>query len=178
MSKLHFFPGLLMSLLLTACTTILSNLPGVYSLEVQQGNIVDQGMVDQLRPNMNKRQVLYIMGSPMLVDVFNQTRWDYIYSDQPDGEDRVQKRISLFFNKDDQLSGIQGDFRPGSQPALKPTGETTVDIPKRDLDSTLWDYLTGLFNFDDKEEAPEKSAAIEKEHAEDNSQDSNAAASQ
>lgn len=156
MRNLYFSLSLLTSLTLVSCTPILNNLPGVYRLEVQQGNIVDQAMVDQLRPQMNKRQVLYIMGSPMVVDVFHQTRWDYIYSDQPSGEDRVQKRISLFF-VNDQLSGIQGDFRPGSQPALKVIGETTVDIPKRDLEKTLWEQITGLVSYDgDDDDAAKK----------------------
>jgi outer membrane protein assembly factor BamE len=141
-----FLLAVLTNLSLSSCATIFNNLPGVYTLEVQQGNIVDQAMVDQLRPNMSKRQVLYIMGSPMVVDVFHQSSWDYIYSDQPSGEKRVQKRISLYFDND-QLSGIQGDFRPGTQPALKVTGENTVDVPKRDLEKTLWEKLTGLVSY-------------------------------
>lgn len=153
MRKLNISAGLsailavMMSLMPVACTTVMNNLPGVYTLEIQQGNIVNQDMVDQLRPNMSKRQVLYIMGSPMLVDVFHQTRWDYIYSDQPSGEDRVQKRISLYF-ENDQIVGIHGDFRPGSVPALKPSGETTVDVPKRDIERTLWEKITGLVSYD------------------------------
>lgn len=140
---------------LISCTTVMNNLPGVYKLEVQQGNIVDQSMVDQLRPNMSKRQVLYIMGSPMMVDVFHPARWDYIYSDQPSGEDRVQKRISLYF-ENDQIVGIQGDFRPGSVPALKASEETTVDIPKRDIEKTLWEKITGLVSYDDDEDDASK----------------------
>ena len=140
-----FFPFLaLISLTLTACTTVLENLPGVYNLEIRQGNIVDQDMVDQLRPNMSKRQVLYIMGSPMLVDVFHQKRWDYLYSRQGDGKAREQKRISLYFDGD-TLTGIQGDFRPDSQ-AVKSVKETTVDVPPRDLEKTLWEMITGLFS--------------------------------
>jgi outer membrane protein assembly factor BamE len=147
---------LLASLTLVSCSTVFNNLPGVYTLEVQQGNIVDQAMVDQLRPNMSKRQVLYIMGSPMVVDVFHQSRWDYIYSEQPTGESRVQKRISLYF-ANDQLSGIQGDFRPGNQPELKASAETTVDVPKRNLDKTLWEQLTGLVSYkSDDDDATKK----------------------
>lgn len=133
------------SLTLTGCTTIMENLPGVYSLDIQQGNIVNQEMIDQLRPNMTKRQVVYIMGSSMLVDVFHQKRWDYLYSEQPGGEDRVQKRLSLFFD-DDRLIGIQGDFRPSSLPVIAESKETTVDLPKRDLEKTLWEKITGLFS--------------------------------
>jgi outer membrane protein assembly factor BamE len=141
------------SLSLASCTTILTNLPGVYSVDVQQGNIVDQSMIDQLRPNMNKRQVLYIMGSPMLTDFFHQKRWDYLYSAQIDGGDRQQKRISLFFNND-QLVGVQGDFKPSAVPVIKTSEETTVDVPKRDLEKTLWEMITGLFGYDGIDDSP------------------------
>jgi outer membrane protein assembly factor BamE len=135
------------SLTLTSCTTILTNLPGVYTVDVQQGNMVDQSMIDQLRPNMNKRQVLYIMGSAMLVDFFHKNRWDYLYSAQVEGGDRQQKRISLYF-ENDQLIGVQGDFKPSEVPVIKLSEETTVDVPKRDLDKTLWEMISGLFGYD------------------------------
>jgi outer membrane protein assembly factor BamE len=144
----------LTSLTLVSCSTILNNLPGVYTLEIQQGNIIDQAMIDQLRPGMNKRQALYIMGSPMLDDVFHKNRWDYLYSDQPSGEDRVQKRITISF-ENDQIAGIQGDFRPSTTPVIKTSGETTVDVPKRDLEKTLWEKITGLVGYDDLD-APSK----------------------
>ncbi|MDD1613784.1 MAG: outer membrane protein assembly factor BamE [Methylococcaceae bacterium] len=153
MRKSLYYLSLFTSLTLVSCSTILNNLPGVYRLEIQQGNIIDQAMVDQLRPAMNKRQVVYIMGSPMLDNVFHKNRWDYLYSNQPSGEDRVQKQISLFF-ENDQIVGIQGDFRPGAVPVIKSSGETTVDVPKRDLDKTLWEKITGLFGYDGVDDAP------------------------
>lgn len=143
------------ALTLTACETILNNLPGVYSIDIEQGNMIDQAMVDQLRPNMSKRQVLYIMGSPMLTDTFHERRWDYLYSDQPGGEARVQKRISLYFDGDN-LIGVQGDFRPSQLPVIKESTETTVDVPKRNLDKTMWEKITGLFSSDDTGEMPIK----------------------
>ncbi|UOA08967.1 outer membrane protein assembly factor BamE [Methylobacter sp. S3L5C] len=157
MRKSLYYLSLLTSLTLVSCSTILNNLPGVYNLEIQQGNIIDQGMVDQLRPAMNKRQVLYIMGSPMLDNVFHKNRWDYIYSIEPDGEDRIQKQISLFF-ENDQIVGIQGDFRPGAAPAIRSLGEISINVPKRDLDRTLWEKITGLFGYDDVEDAPKPEA--------------------
>jgi len=157
MRKSLFSLSLLTSLTLVSCSTILNHLPGVYTLEIQQGNIIDQTMVDQLRPGMNKRQVLYIMGSPMLDDIFHKNRWDYLYSDQPSGEDRVQKQISLFF-ENDQITGIQGDFRPSPTPVLKTSNETTVDVPKRDLEKTLWEKITGLIGYDELDEPPKADA--------------------
>jgi outer membrane protein assembly factor BamE len=161
MRKSLYYLSLLTSLTLVSCSTILNHLPGVYTLEIQQGNIIDQAMIDQLRPNMNKRQVLYIMGSPMLEDFFHKNRWDYLYSAQPSGEDRVQKQVSLFF-ENDQIVSIQGDFRPGEVPVLKTSGETTVDVPKRDLEKTLWEKITGLFGYDGSDDTPKTSQSDSK----------------
>lgn len=155
MRKLFYLLVLLLNLTLTSCTTVLNNLPGVYSLDVQQGNIINQEMIDQLRPKMTKRQVLYIMGSSMLVDVFHQKRWDYLYSEQPGGEARQQKRLSLFFDGD-ELLGVQGDFRPTTLPTIRESQETTVEVPKRVLEKTLWEKITGLFVSDDSPEKPEQ----------------------
>jgi outer membrane protein assembly factor BamE len=141
------------SFTLTACSTMLGYLP-VYTIDIQQGNIVDQTMIDQLQPNMTKRQVLYVLGSPMLNDAFHQKRWDYIYSEQRNGEDRQQKKITLLFNDAEKISGIQGDFKPGKAPQFKPTVESTVDVPKRDLEKSVWEKIIGVFGFDGNDDAP------------------------
>jgi len=133
-----------------SCSTILNNLPGVYSLEIQQGNIITQAMVDQLRPGMSKRQVIYIMGSPMLDNFFHKNRWDFLYSAHPDGSEKIQQQISLFF-ENDQIVGVQGDFRPSSTPVATVSNESSVEIPKRDLDKTLWEKISGLFNISNPE---------------------------
>jgi outer membrane protein assembly factor BamE len=145
---------------------ILNNLPGVYTLEIQQGNIVDQNMINQLRPNMDKRQVLYIMGSPMLTDFFHKNRWDYVYSVKPSGEDAVEKKVFLVFKDVDgseKLAGLYGDFKPSNLPVLKPSDEKIVDLPKRDIDKTLWESITGLFGFDSSN--TDSSAPKEKSNA-------------
>ncbi|MEZ5436045.1 MAG: outer membrane protein assembly factor BamE [Pseudomonadales bacterium] len=65
----------LLALAVAACS-----FPGVYHLTVQQGNVVTQDMVNQLQPGMDKRQVRFIMGTPLLIDSFEDSRWDYFYS--------------------------------------------------------------------------------------------------
>ena len=61
-----------------ACSS--SWIPGTlrpYRPDVQQGNVVTKDMVDQLRPGMTRDQVRFLLGTPMLTDVFHQDRWDY-----------------------------------------------------------------------------------------------------
>jgi outer membrane protein assembly factor BamE len=87
--------------------------PGVYKIDIQQGNVVTQDMIDQLRPGMTRSQVRFIMGNPLISDTFHPNRWDYLYSMQPGGARRQQERVSLQFNEADQLVALEGDFMPG-----------------------------------------------------------------
>ena len=97
------------SITLSGCGII----PGGYKIDVQQGNVVTQDMVDQLRPGMTQRQVRFIMGTPLIQDTFHPERWDYLYSLKSGRSDRVQERISLNFD-DNRLVGLSGDFVPGA----------------------------------------------------------------
>ena len=97
------------SITLSGCGII----PGVYKIDVQQGNVVTQDMVDQLRPGMTQRQVRFIMGTPLIQDTFHPERWDYLYSLKSGRSDRVQERISPNFD-DNRLVGLSGDFVPGA----------------------------------------------------------------
>lgn len=113
--------------------------PGVHKIDIQQGNVVTQDMVDQLRPGMTTRQVRFIMGTPLIVDTFHPHRWDYLYSIQVAGGVRKQERISLTFNQNNELQGLSGDFVPGMsrdqailgqpQPASDSDGPVEMALP-------------------------------------------------
>lgn len=135
--------------LLCACASVRNALPGVYRIDIQQGNAITEEMIGQLQPGMNKRQVGYIMGTPLLVDAFHSDRWDYVYSMQPGGEERQQKRLSLFFEKD-ELTGVQGDYRPPEKLVVPEPKDEVVVIPPRDLDDTLWGAMKRWFSSDSK----------------------------
>ncbi len=99
-------------LLLSACNNIGSmDFPGVYKISIPQGNIITQEMVDQLRPGMTKRQVIFVMGTPLIRDPYHQDRWDYVYNFQPGGGERGQERLSVLF-ENDLLVSLSGDFEP------------------------------------------------------------------
>lgn len=102
---------------LAGCSVPRLQFPGVYKIDIQQGNIITQEMVDQLRPGMTKRQVIFVMGTPLVRDPFNQDRWDYVYSYQPGGGVRGQERITMFF-EDDLLTSFSGDFVPSAQASV------------------------------------------------------------
>lgn len=98
-------------MLLGGCSFKMPNL-GVYKIDIPQGNIVTQEMVDKLQPGMSKRQVRFVMGSPLILDTFEPERWDYLRSLETRKEKRSQQRISLFF-ENDILVRMEGDLAPG-----------------------------------------------------------------
>ena len=88
--------------------------PGVYKIGIPQGNIITQEMIDQLRPGMTKRQVIFVMGTPLVRDPYHQDRWDYVYNFQPGGGIRGQEKVTIFF-VDDGLVRFTGDFTPTAE---------------------------------------------------------------
>jgi outer membrane protein assembly factor BamE len=115
---------ILMSLLVACGNFGNLDFPGVYKISIPQGNIITQEMVDQLRPGMTKRQVIFVMGTPLVRDPYYQDRWDYVYNFQPGGGVRGQERLSVFF-VEDALINFTGDFVPTSETAET---ETTQSI--------------------------------------------------
>ncbi|MES9872142.1 MAG: outer membrane protein assembly factor BamE [Candidatus Sedimenticola sp. 6PFRAG7] len=112
-----------------AIPNALNEMPLIYRIDVQQGNVLTQETLNKLQPGMTKSQVRYLMGTPMLVDAFHQNRWDYIYSMKEGGDERDQERVALFF-ENDRLVRIEGDLRP--QPETDPMQveeEAVITVP-------------------------------------------------
>ncbi|MFO1321319.1 MAG: outer membrane protein assembly factor BamE [Burkholderiales bacterium] len=79
-----------------------------YRIDVQQGNVVTQETVSKLRPAMTRAQVKYVLGTPLMTDLFHPDRWDYYYKFDKAGNPRERRRLTLVF-EDDKLKGIIGD---------------------------------------------------------------------
>lgn len=106
----------------------------VYKIDIQQGNIVTQDMVDKLRPEMSRSQSRFVLGTAMIQDTFHPGRWDYIYTIQPGGGKRLQERETLLFNDTEQLSGLSGDFVPGmGDDAVILSESSTTTIEEKEI---------------------------------------------
>ncbi len=79
-----------------------------YTIDIQQGNYVSQEMVSQLKPGMSKDQVRFVLGTPLLTDIFHADRWDYVYYHRPPGGKTEQRKLAVFF-KDGKLERLDGD---------------------------------------------------------------------
>lgn len=84
--------------------------PLIYKIDIQQGNAIEQKMLAKIKVGMDKKQVKFILGTPLLIDPFRNDRWDYIYSLQKNGVAREQRLVTLHF-KDSKLSYLSGDIK-------------------------------------------------------------------
>ena len=151
MRKLLILITIIASFFLAGCAEdpVINRLPFVYRIDVQQGNVITQEMVDQLRIGMNKRQAQFVLGAPMLTDPFHAERWDYFYLYSPGSDSKnppSRERVSLIF-RDDRLVEITGTMQPDPKPeALPASRQVTVVVPPQELESVgvltrIWRWL-------------------------------------
>lgn len=105
-----------------------------YRIDIQQGNLVTQDMVAKLQPGMTRSQVRYVLGTPLVTDIFHPDRWDYVYRMEKGGKVIEHRRIAAVFSGD-KLLRIEGDVvpsvaepaKPAAVPATAPAKEEKPD---------------------------------------------------
>ncbi|NUU00384.1 outer membrane protein assembly factor BamE [Herbaspirillum robiniae] len=106
-----------------------------YRIDIQQGNFVSKEMVAQLRPGLTRDQVRFVLGTPLLNDMFHSNRWDYDFRLAKGSGEIMTSRVSVFF-KDDLVEHVDGgenlpteseyltlinNAKTGAKPALSDT---------------------------------------------------------
>ena len=138
---------------LCACTKSFDGgyeIPGLYKIDIQQGNVLEQDMINKLRPGMSMDKVKFIMGSPVIIDPFHNDRGEYIFSYQKGGGVREQRHITLHFDDDEKLSHITGDIEVSNDLSTQDdiiTEEDAISVPTKEKKEKgfferVWDKVT------------------------------------
>jgi outer membrane protein assembly factor BamE len=118
-----------------------------YRPDIQQGNFVSKEMVAQLKEGMTPDQVRFVLGTPLLTDIFHANRWDYPFRLVQGNGKVTSSRVTVWF-KDNRLARIEGGDLPtekdflalisGAAPAPKPTAvPATQQTPPTAVDETI-----------------------------------------
>jgi outer membrane protein assembly factor BamE len=100
---------------LTAC---------IYRMPIQQGNFLEKKQVDQLEPGMTRSQVMFLLGTPMVPNGFDQDRWDYYYYAKFGKRYAADTlRLTVYF-KDDKVDHVDKPAEPEAPPV---TGEQKTE---------------------------------------------------
>lgn len=111
-------------------TPVITSIIQPYRIDVRQGNFVTQDMVVQLKPGLSRDQVRFILGSPLVADMFHADRWDYVYRFQR-GWDEAEQRILTVFFQDNKLTRVAGDVvadDPSRAETPKPAAQV-IEMP-------------------------------------------------
>lgn len=125
-------------------TTGCKNIFRAYRIDIVQGQAVTQDQVDQLKPGMTPAQVRYLLGTPLVTDTLNPSRWDYAYRFIPGtyakeaGLTKVpHRRLSIFFvNGLVEHVEIEGQL-PTKAPSLPASKDSAVRASESNPDAPL-----------------------------------------
>lgn len=84
---------LLLSLSLSACFV------RPYKFDLIQGNDITAESVSLIHPGMSEEEVRYVLGTPMLHDIFHTNRWDYVYLEKPGQGEETRRHLAIYFEE-------------------------------------------------------------------------------
>jgi outer membrane protein assembly factor BamE len=88
-----------------------------YRIDVQQGNFVSSETMAQLRDGMKRPegmtrdQVKFLLGTPLVTDVFHADRWDYMFRLRRGNGEVISSHVTVFF-KENKLDRVDGTILP------------------------------------------------------------------
>ena len=82
------------ALLLGAC---------IFRIDIQQGNLLEESVIDQVAVGMTRSQVQFLLGSPMVDDSFHENRWDYTYYFKQGRSQEVERRWFIVYFEADRV---------------------------------------------------------------------------
>jgi len=86
-----------------------------YRITIEQGNALTSEAVAQLKLGMTQDQVRYLLGTPLLTDVFHRNRWDYVFSYRRGHHDFVKERHLTVYFDHGKLTRFEGDAMPSER---------------------------------------------------------------
>jgi outer membrane protein assembly factor BamE len=85
-----------------------------YRPDIQQGNFISEEMVQQLKVGMTRDQVRFVLGTPLMTDIFHADRWDYPFRLARGNGEVIESAVVVYFK-----NGTVERFEGGNLPTEK-----------------------------------------------------------
>ncbi len=89
----------------------------IYRPDIQQGNFISREMIAQLKTGMTKEQVRFLLGTPLLIDVFHAERWDYPFTLKKGDGQITTSKVTVFF-ENERVAKFEGGDLPSEKDYL------------------------------------------------------------
>ena len=88
----------------------------VHRIDIQQGNFLDTEDIDRIAVGMTRVQVRALLGTPMVADPFQGSRWDYVYYlKRGRWQKPLQRHFIVFFDSADKVAKIERPTEPAKK---------------------------------------------------------------
>jgi outer membrane protein assembly factor BamE len=126
----------------------------VYKMNIQQGNYLVAESVSQLKEGMTRSQVRFLLGTPMVPDAFDTSRWDYYYFfSSKQYKQPLKRRLTVYF-EDERVQRFENQ----GVPTQTDLAQLELDLrkaiaanKKNERKPSMWKRMTGR---GDTESAP------------------------
>ena len=100
-----------------------------YRISIQQGNFVSEEMMTQIKEGMTREQVRFVLGTPLLTDMFHEDRWDFPFRlTKPKGE-QVASLVTIYF-KNNTVAKFDGGNLPTEKEYLARITESALGLER------------------------------------------------
>jgi outer membrane protein assembly factor BamE len=78
-------------------------------MDIEQGNVITPEMVSRVHNGMTQAEVKQIMGAPIMANVFDPNRLDYVYTYKPGDGESTEKYVTFIF-RNGRLVEMKGNL--------------------------------------------------------------------
>ncbi len=103
-----------------------------YRPVIQQGNFISEEMMAQIKTGMTRDQVRFVLGTPLLQDIFHAERWDYPFRLAKGNGELTTSRVVIFFDKEGKVARFEGGNLPTEKEYIARIAGPAPVIAKKD----------------------------------------------
>lgn len=84
----------------------------IYVADIPQGNAIDGKKIERIKLGMKKNQIVYLLGTSLVQNVFRRDRWDYVYYVRKNNKPKDLRRVTLYFEGDQLVRIVRYRSKP------------------------------------------------------------------
>lgn len=130
------FGATVLALSLTACSTVEKV---VYRIDVPQGNYLEAANVAKVKQGMTAQQVQYVLGTPVLIDPYNNLTWYYVFLQQRAYQSPEQHTFTVKFDQNGIVSETHLD-KPLPEVASQTENNTVIERNGDESKKSWWKF--------------------------------------
>jgi outer membrane protein assembly factor BamE len=82
----------------------------IFTIDIQQGNVLDEDAIGQVEVGMTRSAVQFLLGTPTVRDSFHPERWDYPYYLRKGHSKDIEQHWLVVYFESDRVVRLERDL--------------------------------------------------------------------